>query len=300
MKFAQSLKRIWNRTGKAESSPANPPVTHDGFDEAWYLANNGDAKAAVDAGVFVSGRQHYEAHGRAEGRSGGPGDRPDKKMDIIHYFAKHHGKRDYVELCTPTTGTFYNSLCRGMFHSSRRLMYQCPPVFDDGMRIDYRVEGLDIAAAVRQMAGDRVPDICLVDGWHTYEHTLRDLATMHSLFPDGGVLVVHDLLPHAEEETAPDWIPGAWVGVAYKAFLDFVLTNELDYCTLDADYGCGIIVKNKRLAPIWPVDETGTLKAEWLKVSATEAAPYHYFMEHHEKLLRLVSVEAFVEGFGIL
>jgi hypothetical protein len=38
------------------------------FDENYYLANNPDVKAAVDAGTFSSGRQHFEQYGLAEGR----------------------------------------------------------------------------------------------------------------------------------------------------------------------------------------------------------------------------------------
>lgn len=38
------------------------------FDENYYLANNPDVKAAVDAGAFSSGRQHFEQYGLLEGR----------------------------------------------------------------------------------------------------------------------------------------------------------------------------------------------------------------------------------------
>lgn len=38
------------------------------FDENYYLANNPDVKAAVDAGTFTSGLQHFQQIGLAEGR----------------------------------------------------------------------------------------------------------------------------------------------------------------------------------------------------------------------------------------
>lgn len=38
------------------------------FDENYYLANNPDVTAAVDAGNYSSGRQHFEQYGLAEGR----------------------------------------------------------------------------------------------------------------------------------------------------------------------------------------------------------------------------------------
>ena len=54
----------------AEPAPAGPPVP---FDEDWYLATYGDAKAAVKAKFFESGLDHYLKHGRAEGRQPLPG-----------------------------------------------------------------------------------------------------------------------------------------------------------------------------------------------------------------------------------
>ena len=45
---------------------------------------------------------------------------------------------------------------------------------------------------------------------------------------------------------SPTPIGGEWCGVSYKAFLDFVLSrNDLDYCTVDIDYGCGVIFKQR-------------------------------------------------------
>ena len=38
------------------------------FDENFYLSNNPDVKAAVDAGAFSSGLQHFQQNGLAEGR----------------------------------------------------------------------------------------------------------------------------------------------------------------------------------------------------------------------------------------
>jgi chromosome segregation ATPase len=38
------------------------------FDEEWYLRTYPDVRAAVEQGVTLSGRQHYELHGRNEGR----------------------------------------------------------------------------------------------------------------------------------------------------------------------------------------------------------------------------------------
>ena len=99
-----------------------------------------------------------------------------------------------------------------------------------------------------------------MDGWHTYDCTIRDLTLAYDLLADGGVLVVHDCLPPTELMASPAWVPGSWCGVVYKAFLDFVLArNDLDYCTVNLDYGCGIIVKNRAVLPFQSGDNSAPL-----------------------------------------
>lgn len=60
-------------TVPAVPAPGVPPPVIEHFDEAYYLAANGDVAEAVREGYFVSGFDHYIKHGKAEGR---PGTRP--------------------------------------------------------------------------------------------------------------------------------------------------------------------------------------------------------------------------------
>ena len=54
---------------RAFAAPDAPAASQDGcFDEAFYLESYPDVAAAVKAGHFPSGRAHYEAYGRREGR----------------------------------------------------------------------------------------------------------------------------------------------------------------------------------------------------------------------------------------
>jgi hypothetical protein len=55
------------RGGSPAPSSSDPPS----WDEALYLAVNGDVAAAVAGKLFASGRDHYERAGRVEGRRGG-------------------------------------------------------------------------------------------------------------------------------------------------------------------------------------------------------------------------------------
>ena len=57
-------------------------------------------------------------------------------------------------------------------------------------------------------------------------------------------MIVHDCRPPNGEVAVPDPLPGEWCGTTYKAYLDFVLERpDLDYVTVDTDYGCGVVTK---------------------------------------------------------
>lgn len=53
---------------RGESGPVAAVHARDMFDEDWYLARHPDVAAAVRGGGFASGWDHYDRHGRAEGR----------------------------------------------------------------------------------------------------------------------------------------------------------------------------------------------------------------------------------------
>lgn len=61
-------------------------MSRDAFDEKRYLQANQDVASAVRAGLFHSGFEHYEKHGRHEGRHGSPSpplSRADKLLQNI-------------------------------------------------------------------------------------------------------------------------------------------------------------------------------------------------------------------------
>ena len=156
------------------------------------------------------------------------------------------GYRRYLELCCDTTGWLYAKIDRTRLTDCRRLMYRRPADFAaDGLPIDYRSATLDIGACLDQIA-DEGPafDIILVDSWHEYETSRRDLDAAFRLIGPGGTLVVHDCLPPRAEIAGPDFREGEWCGVSYQAYIDFVTArDDLAYCTVDVDYGCGVIEK---------------------------------------------------------
>jgi len=187
-------------------------------------------------------------------------------------------------------------------------MYNFPSEFDDGLPITYRETGLDIAYAMSAIhtKGPR-PDVCLVDAYHTLEMTLRDLNAAYDALEDEGVLVVHDCLPHNQKQATPYLIEGEWCGVSYMEFINFVLACQTcDFVTLDCDYGCGLIVKNRKIH----LNEGGFIKRRarvadhpevverWQAFDADDfEGAYRFFVENKRILLQLVPPRAFFTGF---
>lgn len=225
------------------------------------------------------------------------------KTNLIHLVSKRLGLTNYLELSTSTSGLCYWDIKHWRFSSSRRLMYNCPDDFDDGYPIDFRINNLDIGAALSQLKADANKiDICLVDGFHSYDCTIRDLKCAFELLSDGGVLVVHDCLPPSESVASPTFKPYGWAGLAYRAYLDFVLArDDLDYCTVDADWGCGIIVKNgtvSLMADAPSFVRKSKLASDWFSIHNDDKAAFKFFMQNHKQLLRLISAKTFVHRLG--
>jgi hypothetical protein len=230
-------------------------------------------------------------------------DRPSNfaKSDLVDFLARRLGLVNYLELCTQTTGNLFHEINHSRFNVTRRLMYNCQFNFDDGLPIDFRIVDFDITRAIDQLRTEAyATDICLVDSWHTYECTFRHLTSAYDLLADGGVLV-HYCLPPNESLASPEPKAGEWCGLSYKAFLDFVLSREsLDYCTIDVDYGCGIIFKNRKLEPqkLFLPSRDPKLISGWFAICHDNVAAFRFFNKHFVGLLRLTSAKQFVHNFS--
>ena len=227
------------------------------------------------------------------------------KMEIVGFLAAENGFTRYLELCTPTTGSSYWMLDRRILTTAHRLMYNGPAVFDDGFPIDFCTEGFDISQCLAQIKSKGLYyDIILVDPWHEYSTSIRDLRAAFGLIKDSGMIVVHDCTPPNAKIAAPEFTPGAWCGVTYKAYLDFVGgRHDLDYRTVDVDYGCGIVRKRKRSWWRRFIAENSRGHAErrqyrllwkqWHEIGNDFERTYYFFEKHKKELLNLISVDEF-------
>lgn len=228
--------------------------------------------------------------------------RPWNKVDVVQHLAASRQYRRYLEIATTTTGFRFATAREVGFEDCVRCLYKCSEEFTDGQPIDFRSADLDISACLSTIrARGSLFDVVFVDPHHTYECSLRDLREAFTLIPDGGALVVHDCDPPEKRLTAATYMPGQWCGTTYKAFIDFVLGREnLEYCTVDTDFGCGVIIKRSRgpwpaVLPIaddaWPAGRQ--LIAKWRAVGNNFDAAFDLFARERTSLLQLVSVDSF-------
>jgi hypothetical protein len=278
-----------------EARPASPhnPV----FVEQLYLDANPDVSDAIRNGTLQSGLDHWLIHGRREGRLL----RPWTKVDIINHLADRYDYQTYLEICTPMTSNRFAEVDRSKYKTCHRLMYRCPRDFDDGMNIDFRTDQSDIGDCVRQIqSGTLRYDAVLVDSYREYAPSLRDLEIAWAVSSSEGIIIVHQCNPTSEELASPTYLPAAWSGVTYKAYLDFVTSRgDLEYLTVDTDEGCGVIWRKgerdwllQRTAG--QVDQATELVDKWREVGNDFQSSFRLLQQNKAELLRLLSVKEFL------
>lgn len=108
-------------------------------------------------------------------------------------------------------------------------------------------------------------------------------------------MVVHDCSPPRRELTGP-FRPGAWMGLTYCAYIDFVLSHpDLVYYTVEIDCGCGVIRKvtqpRVQSATTRPPDQISRL---WHLQRTQQQDMFDFFHQHRHALLNLISVKEFL------
>jgi hypothetical protein len=135
-------------------------------------------------------------------------------------------------------------------------------------------------------------DIILVDPFHTYEISYRDLVCALDVVTDRGTIVVHDCLPAGEDLISPEFVPGPWCGLTFMAFVDFVRERSgLAYLTVDTDCGCGVIRRGNDLS-----ERSSQESDAWAAARSDPKAAYSYMIENKSTVLNLLSVDAFKDA----
>ena len=88
-------------------------------------------------------------------------------------------------------------------------------------------------------------DIVFVDGLHECGQAFRDVENALRILNKGGVIVMHDCHPLAEEMQEPYRGQFFWTGDVWKAFVKARAELPYEIYVIDQDFGCGIIDTKK-------------------------------------------------------
>lgn len=217
------------------------------------------------------------------------------KMEIVQQLSAFHDFQSFLEISTATTGAQFGKIDRSSYKYVHRLAYNASDGFDDGFPIDFKSTNLDIADCVDAIrnSGHRY-DIMLVDPYHDYECSYRDIQTAFLLLNDNGVMVVHDCLPpSAGDIISPTYVPGAWCGVTFIAYVDFLTRHNISYQTIDCDYGCGVIRKTPARTEC-----PHELRAAWIEARRNPESAFEFLARDGRELLNLETPSNFISALA--
>jgi hypothetical protein len=188
---------------------------------------------------FLYGRQCNENEGFKQ-----PG-----RAEIINFLISQCGNdASYLEIGVRNPDDNFNKI-----NASRKYSVDPGAEFEDNP-VDFRMTSDDFFSLLECDSNDTIPrlfDVVFIDGLHTAEQVDRDISNAYKYVTDHGFIVVHDCNPptvhHAREDysfrlTPANW---NWNGTSWKGFMKWRQRQDVFSCTVDSDWGVGIISKSK-------------------------------------------------------
>lgn len=90
-------------------------------------------------------------------------------------------------------------------------------------------------------------DVVFIDGLHSYEQVRRDVINSLTFLKEGGVIVLHDMLPLSWESEHMPRINGSSSGTTWKIAYELIAYFKNKFCIVVADTGLGVIFYDKKL-----------------------------------------------------
>lgn len=150
-------------------------------------------------------------------------------------------------------------------------------VFFDNLR---KGEGLD---------ANTLFDVIFIDGLHLADQVDRDIYNSLEFIKEDGFIVLHDCNPptewHARETHKYEISPAMqnWNGTTWKGFMKWRTNSKVYSCTIDTDWGVGVISKSKNIG------ESTSVQNPFFE--------FHVFKTHKKECLNLISFEDFKKLF---
>lgn len=124
-------------------------------------------------------------------------------------------------------------------------------------------------------------DIIFIDGLHHADQVKKDFENALRHLSDHGFIVMHDCNPHSELITHVPRDRGEWTGDVYKFACTLSEYRDIDFHTVDFDYGCAVVWRRPGAKPGRKIG-----KITWAK-----------FQAHKKRLLNLIEPELFLVKF---
>ena len=186
------------------------------------------------------------------------------RIEIVQQWLDAIGGRTYLEIGVDTGASFipiraarkwgvdpaYHLTCR------RRAKYRLFSLIGFGAERLFRMTSDEFFRRHASLLAARKVDVCLIDGLHTYEQSLKDVEQVLPFLTPAGAIVMHDCNPatalmalpaaNIEELIArgiPDW-DGAWSGDVWKTIVHLrACRSDLRVFVIDCDTGVGIVTR---------------------------------------------------------
>lgn len=143
------------------------------------------------------------------------------RTDVINYFIKYRNYRTYLEIGVDDGINFMNVDCSekiGIDPSFAKLHTSARP---------YCVR-MTSDEFFNSIPTDQLFDIIFIDGDHTYEQVVKDIANSKKHLSANGVIIMHDVYVFDEKQTVYN-NDSIYMGTTYQAFIQQVMMNEIKH-----------------------------------------------------------------------
>lgn len=143
------------------------------------------------------------------------------RTDVINYFIKYRNYRTYLEIGVDDGINFMNVDCSekiGVDPSFAKLHTSARP-YCVRMTSDEFFNSIPV---------DQLFDIIFIDGDHTYEQVVKDIANSKKHLSVNGVIIMHDVYVFNEKQTVYN-NDSVYMGTTYQAFIQQVMMNEIKH-----------------------------------------------------------------------
>ena len=172
------------------------------------------------------------------------------KVEYINQLIKKNGYKTYLEIGVSVPDLNYNLI-------ECETKEGCDPYFDAPYDYGFGEYAEQLESyrnsvtylmtsdeMFSRMPAEKKYDIIFIDGDHTEAGSKKDIVNSLKHLSDGGVLVVHDVIPKGEEYTGDERNIDEWYGNVYKSILDFGKVGGRFACVREGEFnGVALIPK---------------------------------------------------------